>query len=85
MMTPEQRLWREVILFAIRDALRQNPRGMDSRSDMDEARSFFESHGKWRKWFDTCCHLAGWEPEFVRDGYRNARSRGARGLFGERA
>ena len=76
-MTPEQKLWQAVILQAIQDALRLDTRTIDTELNRDEAVSFFECGGEWRKHFNLCCNLAGYEPAYVLEGYEKAKkSRG---------
>lgn len=73
MAIAEQKLWQAVILQAVQDALREIPRGMDGRLDREEAVSFFESLGEWRRQLHLCCHLAGFEPAYILEGYEKAK------------
>jgi hypothetical protein len=69
---PERELWQQVIVRAILDAemnIRKSPRQSEVKEDLrtrDEAREWLR--GKTQD-FSTVCHLAGFDPNFIRDRY----------------
>ncbi len=74
-MTPEQRLWQAVVFQAARDATairttRGKANGAGTSSlDKSQADSFLRGGRD----LHFVCSLAGLDPEFIRDAYRNGR------------
>lgn len=67
-MTPERRLWQDVVLRALMDAT--HPAGDEGNSEdargRRSARQWLREGGKD---FRTVCNLAGLDPDFVREKY----------------
>ena len=62
-MSPEQALWTAVLHQAWSDARKPLTREQD-QYDFERARRWFRVGGKH---FKDVCHMAGWNPEYVRD------------------
>ena len=62
-MSPEQALWTAVLHQAFADARRPLTREQD-QYDFDRARRWFRVGGRH---FQDVCHMAGCDPEYVRD------------------
>ena len=76
-MTPEEKLWQAVILQALTDALATaDSLTILSKAEKKEAINFFEARGDWyRAFYQTCC-LAGYDPDYIKEGYEYAKKRG---------
>lgn len=71
----ERRLWQEVVLRAVRDSIRQcrSKRPKDKAAEdlaRVQARDWIERAGRD---FQAVCHLAGMDPDFIRDAVLGGR------------
>lgn len=69
---PEQRMWQQVVLLAVADATKpickHEPK--EASQNRDAAHSWLIRAGHD---FKRACSLAGMDPDFVHDSYRNGR------------
>jgi hypothetical protein len=79
-MSPERRLWQAVITQAVRDAESVTSTRLKAPGD-----TLFDGSRAARQWlvkagtdFRLVCALAGWEPDFISEAFRDGRLTGAK-------
>lgn len=76
-MTPEQKLWRAVVVQAFTDATGTGDLLANlSQAEKEQAINFFEARGDWYRAFYQICCFADLEPDYVKWRYENAKKRG---------